>query len=285
MSRLTAGPSFPGPDSLTDATSRPPRRDTGAVDREPASTYHELPPPPALADYVECLWVHRIGDIDGSYAQPVLPDGCVDIVALGEEVLLAGPATRSTTLHLGAGALTVGVRFRTGAAPALVGVSAAELRDRDVHVDDVWGRAGSQVTERIVGSADWQGRLDVMVAAMTERLDSAAATDRVAVGIAGLLANDAGRPVTELADHVGLSERQLRRRVEQAVGYSPRTLARILRFQRFLHFARTARPPRGLAVLAADAGYADQAHLTRDSRDLSGLPPAALLDWETARTG
>jgi AraC-like DNA-binding protein len=83
---------------------------------------------------------------------------------------------------------------------------------------------------------------------------------------------------------VGLSERQLRRRVESAVGYSPRTLARIVRFQRFLAAARARRPEdRELAALAADAGFADQAHLTREARSLGGLPPAALLGWEDER--
>ena len=82
---------------------------------------------------------------------------------------------------------------------------------------------------------------------------------------------------------VGLSERQLRRRIEDAVGYPPRMLARVLRFQRFLRAARAAGRARHLAVLAADAGYADQAHLTRESRALSGLPPAALLAWEAER--
>jgi AraC-like DNA-binding protein len=67
------------------------------------------------------------------------------------------------------------------------------------------------------------------------------------------------------------------------VGYPPRTLARILRFQRFLRSARRAGAGRNLAVLAADAGYADQAHLTRESRHLGGLPPAALLDREAER--
>ena len=64
----------------------------------------------------------------------------------------------------------------------------------------------------------------------------------------------------------------------------PRTLARVLRFQRFLGAARSPNPGgRDLARLAAETGYADQAHLTRDSRRLTGLPPAALLDWEARR--
>jgi transcriptional regulator GlxA family with amidase domain len=109
--------------------------------------------------------------------------------------------------------------------------------------------------------------------------------DPIGVGIAPLLLTEPSRPITELANHVGLSERQLRRRVEEAVGYPPRTLARILRFQRFLGLSREAAFPRRLASLAADAGYSDQAHLTRDARELSGLTPAALLQWEDERTG
>ncbi len=237
----------------------------------------------ALASHVECLWVQRIGDGDGIYAQPVLPDGCIDIVALGDDVLLAGPATRSTTLHLEPGALTVGVRFRTGAAPALVGVSAVELRDADHPLEDVWGRAGATFAARVVEQEDRQARLNVMVDTLLGRLELARDVDPVGVDIAGLLDQNPGRPLFDLAHHVGLSERQLRRRVEDAVGYPPRTLARILRFQRFLRAARAAGPGRHLARLAAEAGYADQAHLTRESRELSGLPPAALLQWEVHR--
>jgi len=227
--------------------------------------------------------VQRIGDGVESYDQPVLPDGCIDVVAVGDEVMLAGPATRSTTLRLAPGALTVGVRFRTGAAPALVGASAAELRNQDVPVDDLWGRPGAEFAAQVVDASGWKARLGVMVDGLVGRLGQARTLDPVGIGIAPLLAERPERPVALLARDVGLSERQLRRRVEDAVGYSPRTLARIVRFQRFLHAARAAGPGRHLARLAADAGYADQAHLTRDSRDLAGLPPAALLSWEAER--
>ncbi|HYJ71035.1 MAG TPA: helix-turn-helix domain-containing protein [Actinomycetota bacterium] len=249
----------------------------------PASSYRELVPPRALAPYVECLWLHRLGDGGGPYHQPVFPDGRADVVAVGDEVRLAGPATRSTTLRLAPGTRTVGVRFRSGAAPALVGASAVDLRDRDVALDDVWGRAGAELAARVAEAPDWQARLRVMVDGLTARLTEAREPDPVGTGIAALLAEGPGRPIVGLADDVGLSERQLRRRVEEAVGYPPRLLARILRFQRFLHAARAAGPGRNLARLAADAGYADQAHLTRESRELGGLPPGALLDWEAAR--
>jgi AraC-like DNA-binding protein len=73
---------------------------------------------------------------------------------------------------------------------------------------------------------------------------------------------------------LGVSERQLRRRFEDAVGYGPKTLARVLRFQRFLALAAGGGD---LARLALSAGYADQAHLTRECRRLAGRTPVALL--------
>jgi len=84
----------------------------------------------------------------------------------------------------------------------------------------------------------------------------------------------------DVAAEIGLSMRQLRRRCHAVVGYGPKTLQRVLRFRRFV--ARIdAGPPSGqgahdLAALAAQVGYADQAHLTRECRALAGLTPAAL---------
>jgi AraC-like DNA-binding protein len=80
--------------------------------------------------------------------------------------------------------------------------------------------------------------------------------------------------VAVLAADLGLSTRQLHRRTTEVFGYGPAVLARILRLQRFLHLRATT--PRTLAELAAVAGYADQAHLARECRDLVGRPPSAL---------
>jgi transcriptional regulator GlxA family with amidase domain len=75
---------------------------------------------------------------------------------------------------------------------------------------------------------------------------------------------------------VGLSERQFRRRSHAAIGYGPKTLQRILRFQRFVRLLDASPQPQDLAALAALTGYADQPHLTRECATLSGLTPKAL---------
>jgi transcriptional regulator GlxA family with amidase domain len=82
--------------------------------------------------------------------------------------------------------------------------------------------------------------------------------------------------VEKMAADLGVSERQLRRRSRAAVGYGPATLRRVLRFRRFVSSVDQAGEAADLAWLAAKTGYADQAHLTRESTRLAGLPPAAL---------
>jgi AraC-like DNA-binding protein len=80
--------------------------------------------------------------------------------------------------------------------------------------------------------------------------------------------------VATVADDLAISERQLRRRFHAAVGYGPKTLGRILRFRRAVREIERGRTD--LAALALDAGYADQAHLSRETTRLAGLPPARL---------
>jgi len=81
--------------------------------------------------------------------------------------------------------------------------------------------------------------------------------------------------VRDLPAHLGISERTLRRRCHQLFGYGPKTFLRILRFQRFIAFVQRANHP-SLAALASQCGYADQAHLSREVRALSGLTPRVI---------
>jgi AraC-like DNA-binding protein len=89
-------------------------------------------------------------------------------------------------------------------------------------------------------------------------------------------AGQASATMPRLLQRLGLSERSLRRRCHEAFGYGPKRLDRILRFQRFLDLARRA-PGAELAALALAAGYADQAHLSREVRRLSSLSTASVV--------
>jgi transcriptional regulator GlxA family with amidase domain len=100
--------------------------------------------------------------------------------------------------------------------------------------------------------------------------------DPLVTEVARRLAGDPRATVGRMADDAGIGARHLRRRVVAQVGYGPRRLARVLRLQRTVALA-AAEPDAGLSELAFRAGFADQAHLSHECRDLAGLPPSALL--------
>src|SRR4051812_5909734 len=221
-----------------------------------AGVYREFAAPPDLAAHVACVWTSV------SRGGVVLPDGCVDIVWRGDRLMIAGPATRPLVSEVPLGTAVWGVRFRLGVAGAALGLRAGEFLDDNVPVADVWGPA---LDERVAS-----GGVSALVAAVRERV-LGAPLDPLARAAALRMAEPGAR-VSAL--DLGVSERQLRRRFQDAVGYGPKTLARVLRFQRFLALAAGGEE---LARLALSAGYADQAHLTRECRRLAGRTPAELV--------
>jgi AraC-like DNA-binding protein len=207
----------------------------------------------------------------------VVPDACADVVWIaGERLVVAGPATGPVLSELPAGAAAVGVRFRVGAAGSALGVPASELLDRTVALGDLWGAPGAELAERLAAAGGPREALALLAAAIAHRLPPPTEVDPL-VRAAAVRAARPGVAVETLGSVVGLGERQLRRRFGDAVGYGPKTLQRVLRFQRFLALASLPGDRGDLAALAFAAGYADQAHLTRECRRLAGLPPAALL--------
>jgi methylphosphotriester-DNA--protein-cysteine methyltransferase len=224
-----------------------------------APGYREIDPPDALRDVVACLWVRVTATAD---ELRVVPDGCTDVVwERGVGTTVAGPDTTAKLVGRTPGDVLVGIRFLPGAGGGALGVPLDALRDLRVDVADVdrafdldANLAPRDVLERFVAEAAGR-RADPLVAA---------AAPRVAHQEIGALARD-----------LFVSERQLRRRFHAAVGYGPKTLARVLRFRRFVDAIDRGR--KDLATLAWEAGYADQAHLSREATRLAGLSPLRLI--------
>jgi AraC-like DNA-binding protein len=250
-----------------------------------ATRYREFAPPPGLEALVACVWISHDGEVR------VLPDACVDVVLSGGRLLVAGPATAATLAPATPGQARVGVRFRVGAAGAALGAPVGELRDQGVPLAEIWGSDARRLEDRVAATQDPQAALLALIGGVARRLPAPEDADHEVRRAALALARpapgqDDAATVAASARVAGLSERQLRRRFERAVGYGPATLARVLRFQRFLHRAHAPDSTEAtLARLAAEAGYADQAHLARECRRLAGLPPSALLAAGAAPAG
>jgi AraC-like DNA-binding protein len=216
--------------------------------------YRETPPPGRLADVVSCLWWS-----ESDRPKRIVPDGCLDLMVGGGRVFVAGPDTHAW--ESGASSVVHGVRFRPGSAPRVLGVSADELCDQRVELPDLWGHHGATTAERLLEDP-------AKLAAIVEENLRDPPDPEVGVLLTRL---EAGAPrVSSAVNDFAVSERQLRRRFTLAVGYGPATYLRVARLQRAIALANGAGT---LAALAADAGYADQAHLSRDCRELTGATP------------
>ncbi|CAN5327889.1 AraC family transcriptional regulator [soil metagenome] len=221
-----------------------------------------MPPPGQLRELAECLWTST-----GAPQTRVLPDGCMDLIELDGEVVVAGPDTAAhLSDHTSA---AVGLRFRPGTLPRLLGIPAAELRNQRVPLRELRpATAGAP-----------------LLAATTEllRAEPTAATTPWSLPLLGEVTYrlGAGTSVRAVADEAGYSARNLQRHCTAVYGYPPATLRRVLRFRRALGMVRAGVP---VTDAAAQSGYADQSHLYRDVRDLAGVPLSQLLSGANKST-
>jgi AraC-like DNA-binding protein len=234
---------------------------------EAAPSYHEemFGVPHAV------FWRRTVGS--AAETARILPDGCIDLLWDGRQLAVAGPDLRARRHLARPGAAFAAVRFSGGLGPALIGVPADELVGRTVDLADLWASRPARLLLDQV-AADPAGTLPRWVQAQRRQL-----TDDP-LGAQVLAMAGQGLPVRRMADVLNLSARQLHRRCLPLFGYGPRRLGRILRLHRALEQARSGLP---WSTVAVESGYADQAHLSRDVRELTGTTPRILLTESAGR--
>ncbi|SDM98276.1 AraC family transcriptional regulator [Allokutzneria albata] len=231
-----------------------------------SSDYRERAPGPALTAHVRCLWGSRVAG--ARHRQRVIPDGCVDLLWSDGRLSVVGPDTAWRDVDADVGSRAVGVRLRPGAARLLLGdVAPHELTNTTTDLALVWGRA---CAERLLEEASTGPAGAALERALSARLPRFGEVDPLVHAL--VTEFDAGAASLAELD-LGITDRQLRRRVIAAVGYGPKALHRVLRLQRALRMPAHG----GLAELAVAAGFADQAHLSREVRSLTGRTPSAYL--------
>ena len=210
---------------------------------------------------VTCVWSRGVTE---AAEFRIVPDACADLIFDGERLWVAGPDTRAHVSETKPG-LLVGARLAPGSVARGLGIAADELRDGRVDLIDLWPAARVRwLTEHLADARGTTAQQVVLAQALTTDTEP----DPVVRAVLG------GGPVSAMAERLAMSERQVHRRCAIAFGYGPKTVQKVLRFQRAL---RLARKGNRLADVAAVTGYSDQAHLARDVRALAGVPMGQLL--------
>lgn len=245
-------------------------------------------PHPRLAHVVRRLWTAEGGAAPEAPAERVLPTGEMHLVfRLGgpplrlwrpgagfepvARAVVGGVRKTAYIRALDPAGPSVGAQLRPGAAAALFGLTAAALADAHTPAADLWGAFAEEAHQRLCEAPDPEARLRVFEALLLSRLEPERRLHpAVAHGVAALRR---GASVAEVVAASGFSHRHFGQLFQAQVGAPPKVWARVQRMQSALRFAHDA--GQTLVDVAAHAGYADQAHLTRELRALTGLSPGA----------
>jgi AraC-like DNA-binding protein len=240
--------------------------------------YREFAAWPLLQAHFRCAWTHAIpADHEGVIA--VVPDGCVDLLWREGRLMVAGPDVTAALPDLRPGSTILGMRFQPGAATKWLGLPMSEIVGHEVELAELWGGRARNVSERLsekTTTAEQAELLQHLLLGMTADIEPAARDAAAIFSMAGRAPHEDHSAIPVLLDRLDVSERTLRRRSHDYFGYGPKTLGRILRFQKFLSLARSDRNAR-LSALAFDAGYADQPHLSREIQALCGMTALTFL--------
>lgn len=252
-----------------------------------------LLPPAALQPFVKRLWYSE-GELQpGVQREHVLPTGQMHLVfrldgpalkvfsgpedAFGttfREPVVGGPRSAFYVKESGAAVTSIGVQLLPGAALGLFGVSAGELAERHTPLSDLWGAPGRSALDQIAQHTDPLARLTVLESLLLQRLPRIRAMHPA---VAELLARP--QPLARIDALVRDSRYSHRRFIalfREATGMGPKRYARLLRFRALLASMRDGSAS-ALGMLALDAGYSDQAHMTREFRAFAGVTPMQYL--------
>lgn len=255
-----------------------------------ASWFRESVPSARVAAAVVARW-HGVGGWDRTLR--VLPDGCADLIWTGDGLIVVGARPGPQRFPVTATGHNVGLRLRPGAAAAVLGVDQAALPDGALAAGELWGADARRLEDRLAaagaavagerpgagsGAAPGPGpQHEVLEDFVARRLLGGTGPEPdPLVAAATQWLSQTGATVDGVGRAVGLSGRELRRRFLFHVGYGPKVLQRVLRFRGFVRALAATPTSTSLADLAVDHGYADQSHLGRECRLLSGSSPAAL---------
>jgi methylphosphotriester-DNA--protein-cysteine methyltransferase len=258
--------------------------------RADAKFFVRMPRPP-LSHVVESIWYGE--NAPAHDLERLLPTGEVDLIievrdgqlrryeldALDSPRRFVGPIvsgahSKPYVIHTAQQASLLGVRFKSGCAREIIDVPLDLLGNDHVALSEIWGSAALSLQEAVMKAPTPQQRCARVESALAGRLRGGRGPHPAIVAAVSALARaEDPSPVTAVACASGLSKRRFIELFRRDVGLRPKQFARVMRFRRAL--ALLSRPEVSLSSLGLDAGYYDQAHFTREFKELSGLSPTA----------
>jgi AraC-like DNA-binding protein len=231
-------------------------------------------PAPELADVVEQHWVvawdHRGR---APVVQEVLPDPCVNLAVEPAGVLLYGVTTGASRHVLGGAGRVIGTKFRPGAFSGFLPGPVSALADRVLPVAEAFGADGARLERELADTPTVRATIEAITDFLRERRPPPDPRRTLVSEVVAAMREAApGTRVSDVAGRFGVAPRTLQRLFAVHVGVGPKRVLQRFRHQQAAD--RLAGADGGLARLAAELGYFDQAHFVHDFRAATGRLPS-----------
>lgn len=257
---------------------------------EPDISLREYQLHPSLAPFVKCVWSQESDRaVFGAARERILPDSCVELVihfrepfrthfadgtyAVQPQSFVVGQMKRFLEIEPAGRMGFIAVRFPARSAYLFLNCPLSEVAAGVVSLEDIWGVQAAALTERIVLASSMATRVRIIQTALLGLFSKNGRYDPTVDQCLQLMDASKGQlSVRQLALKLGVSNRHLTRRFQNAVGLSPKEFGRISRFLNVIRCIRECEP-RSLTETAVECGYFDQAHFNHEFREMAGMAP------------
>ena len=247
--------------------------------RRPAST---------LADHVECYWAGHSAGRDGA-RELVLPTAAMSLVFSIDDMgamskVLTGPRSQPIVLDTSRGFTAIGVKFKIGGGASFAQAPSCELHNQTVRLDDLWGDRAGDLEGQIWQAPTIDEKFGVIERTLLQRINRLEQRHSGVVYALQQIDRTAGNcKVAALADDIGISARRLGQLFAREVGFSPKALNRIRRFEQVLQLIDSTAQV-DWTDIALSCGYYDQPHFNHEFRTFCGMDPSGYLRKRLSQT-
>lgn len=251
--------------------------------------FARMVPASPLASIIEAIWDWDM-PADAFRYERILPTPCTGLIInlLEDETrvyrddpsrqcmrasgsVIGGPYRQSWIIDTAEQVRVMGVNFRPGGAHALLGMSAEELAQRDINLEDMFGAHARQLRERLLETAAPAQRL-ALLEQWLRRLNEQPAWDATILRAVAILARADVPSIGRVQRESGYSAHRFGLLFRRHVGMTAKQYARLMRFRTVVDMAH-AEPQLDWARIAVEGGYCDQAHLSHEFRRFAGITP------------
>lgn len=259
--------------------------------------YQTFVPHPDLAAFVKFYWTLDVPYDPANHKQKIIPDGCIEMsfnladsikrytsetdYILNPSATVMGQRTYSYFIEPTGNVDAFSICFYPYGFANFINTPLSELVDREVPLKDLFGEVAAQTLEQsIIGAKDTQHRIDIIESFLLGRLKENSVIESIVNStINTLLATKGSRSIKSIAADNLSQRRMLERKFTKQVGISPKQLSKVIRMQAALNLMLI--DEKNLTAIAYESDYFDQAHFTKDFKELTGITPKEFLKDKT----